>query len=268
MTASVLKPDAAERYRLVGELIKEIKLRKYSFQTGKLYISMVKRYLESGLSARDFLLAQSDNSRSTMRATYFALKFFHESVLGERFDGEIPLAKKAQRLPVVLGREEIQKMLGSTYNLKHRVALMLLYYAGLRLAEAASLRWDDVDFGREVIHLKTAKGGKERVVFLHPKLAEGLRLLGDGKGLILVSNRGGRYSPRSIQLVADNAAKKAGIKKKVTPHVLRHSFATHLLEGGADIRHIQELLGHKNLRTTMLYTHVSKDGAKSLAKLL
>ncbi|MFH0815767.1 MAG: tyrosine-type recombinase/integrase [Methanobacteriota archaeon] len=180
----------------------------------------------------------------------------------------IPLAKKARKLPAVLGRDEVRRMLGSTHNLKHRVAMMLLYSAGLRLDEATSLRWEDVGFERGTIHLRVAKGGKERVVFLHPKLAEGLRLLGEGRGLILVSNRGGKYSPRSIQLVVDKAARKAGIKKDVTPHTLRHSFATHLMEGGADMRHIQELLGHKNLRTTMLYTHVSKDGAKALAKLL
>ncbi len=106
-----------------------------------------------------------------------------------------------------------------------------------------------------IIHVKTAKGKKERVVLLHSKLKEMLEIYGVNKqGLVFISQRNRKYNKRTIQQIMKNAARKAKIKKKVTPHTLRHSFATHLLEAGADIRYIQQLLGHKNLRTTNLYT--------------
>ncbi len=124
---------------------------------------------------------------------------------------------------------------------------MFLYYAGLRLDEVRNLKWQDIDFDRGIIHAKTAKGEKERVVFLHSKLKEMLEIYDVNKqGLVFISQRGRKYNKRTIQQIAKNAARKAGIKKKVTPHTLRHSFATHLLEAGADIRYIQQLLGHKS----------------------
>ncbi len=258
-----------ERYKLVGKLIEEIKLRKYSFQTGKTYINTVKDFLKSGKTARDFLLSHSDDSSSTMRGAYFALKFFHENVLNERFDERIPLAKNSLKLPVVLSKGEINRMIETTKNLKHKLALALLYYGGLRLSEVINLKWGDIDFERGLIHIKSAKGGKDRVVFLHEK-PKSLLIAGrtNDEGLVLLSERGNKYNKRSIQMIVINAAKKAGIRKKVTPHALRHSFATHLLEAGADIRYIQELLGHKNLQTTQIYTHVANKDIKRLANLL
>lgn len=257
-----------ERYNLVGKLIEEIKLRKYSFQTGKSYISTVKRFLESGKTPREFLLSKSGKSRSTNRSVYFALRFFYENVLHEKFDEKIPLVKKKAKLPVVLSREETTKMIEKTGNLKHKLILMFLYYAGLRLNEVRNLNWQDIDFDRETIHLKTAKGEKERVIFLHPKLKEMLKIYSSDVALIFKSQRGKKYDKRTIQKIVKNAAEKAGIKKNVTPHTLRHSFATHLLEGGADIRYIQQLLGHKNLKTTEIYTHVANKDIKKLANLL
>jgi integrase len=158
-----------ERYKLVGKLIEEVKLRKYSYQTGKAYISVIKEFLKSGKTPREFLLSHSNKSRSTMRSVYFALKFFYENVLNEKFGESLPLAKKDLKLPVVLSREEISRMIEVTTNIKHKLILMFLYYAGLRLNEIRNLRWQDIDFDREIIHVKTAKGEKERVVFLHHK---------------------------------------------------------------------------------------------------
>lgn len=215
------------------------------------------------------MLSYSDSSNSTIRGAYFALKFFHENVLNEKFDEKLPLAKRSLKLPVVLSKEEISRMIENTKNLKHRLALMLLYYGGLRLSEVINLKWSDIDFERGVIHIKVAKGGKDRVVFLHEKV-KGMLAANktSDEGLILLSERGGKYNKRTIQVIVINAAKKAGIKKNVTPHTLRHSFATHLLEAGADIRYIQELLGHKNLQTTQIYTHVANKDIKRLANLL
>jgi len=263
----VLSPE--ERYRLVGRLIEEIKLRRYSYETGKSYISVVKNFLASGKTPREFLLSYSSKNKSTMRSVYFALKFFHENVLNTGFGEKVPLARRPLKLPLVLSKEEIGKMIGSTNNLKHRLIIMFLYYAGLRLDEARNIKWQDIDFDREIIHVKAAKGDKERVVFLHKKLAEALKMHGTGReGMVFVSQRGGKYNKRTIQQMIKHASEKAGLKKKATPHTLRHSFATHLLESGADIRYIQQLLGHKDLKTTQIYTHVASRDIKRLADLL
>ncbi len=269
MTFDIKNLSPEERYKLVGKLIEEIKLRKYSYRTGKAYISVVNRYLKSGLSVRDFLLENySNKSRSTMRQAYFALNFFYRHVLHQPFDEDIPLAKKKEKLPVVLSRDEVHRMIELTENEKHRLIIMFLYYAGMRLNEVRNIRWEDIDFDRDVIHIKMAKGEKERVVFLHEKLRESLLPLRKSRGFILISQRGRRYSPKTIQIIVSNAAKRARIGKRVTPHTLRHSFATHLLEAGADIRYIQMLLGHKNLKTTQIYTHVASTKINELSKLL
>ncbi len=256
-------------YELVGRLIEELKLRKYSYRTGKKYREIVLRFLKSGKTPKEFLLSYSNKSRSTIRSVYFALKFFYENVLNKNFDEKLPLAKSKQKLPIVLNRKEIQKLFEVTTNIKHKVVLALLYYAGLRLSEVRNLKWQNIDFERGLIHIKQAKGEKERIVFLHDRLRELLTGYGIRKsGTILYSERGGRYNERTIQQIVKNASKKAGIKKRVTPHILRHSFATHLLEAGADIRYIQQLLGHKSLRTTQIYTHVANRNIKKLANLL
>ena len=204
-----------------------------------------------------------------MRSVYFALKFFYRNVLNAEFEEKLPLARKFLKLPLVLSKEEVNKMIDSTNNLKHKLVIMFLYYAGLRLDEARNLNWQDINFDREIIHLKTAKGDKERVVFLHKKLIDALGMYGTKEeGPIFVSQREGKYNKRTIQQIIKYASKKVGIKKKVTPHTLRHSFATHLLESGADIRYIQQLLGHKDLKTTQIYTHVANKDIKKLANLL
>ena len=229
----------------------------------------MKRFLDSGKEPREFLLVMSDRSRSTVRGTYFALKFFYENVLDERFNERIPLVSKKEKLPVVLSKGEVESMITTTANLKHKLILMFLYYAGLRLNEVRDLRWQDLDFERDIVHLKTAKGERERVIFLHRKVKDALNVYGiEKEGYVFLARGGNRYNNRSIQFIVKDAAGRAGIKKKVTPHTLRHSFATHLLEGGADIRYIQQLLGHKNLKTTQIYTHVANRDIKRLAELL
>jgi site-specific recombinase XerD len=261
----------SEKYDLINRLMEEIKLRKYSSRTGRLYVSMVRRWLDSGRTARDFLLSYSDASTSTMRSAYFALRFFHVHVLDEPFPQKIPLARKDARLPTVLSKEEVNAMLSGTENIKHRAILAALYYAGLRLSEVLNLRWEDLDFDRKLIHVRNSKGRRDRVVFLHARLSELLDIYrsGDREGLVFTSGHGGKkYSPKTVQLVVRDSAIRAAIKKRVTPHTLRHSFATHLLESGADIRYIQQLLGHKDIKTTMIYTHIANRDINRLADLL
>ena len=253
----------------LNKLSEELKLRKYSRMTEKSYLSIIRSFIKSELNPRDFLLKYSDKSRSYMRSAYFALKFFHENVLNQKFDEKIPLAKNKGKLPIVLNKDEIIKMFESTMNLKHKLVLMFLYYSGIRANELVNLKWEDIDFQRGTIHLKTAKGDKERVVFFHEKLKSFIEYFNLKKdGFVFLSNFGKKYNERTVQNIVKNASRKAGIGKKATPHILRHSFATHLLEGGADIRHIQKLLGHSNLQTTQIYTHVANKDIKKLAELL
>ena len=251
------------------KLAEELRLRKHSKQTEKAYLAIIKNFIGSGLNPRDFLLRHSDKSRSTMRSAYFALKFFYENVLRQKFDEDIPLAKNKDKLPAVLNKEDINSMIEATLNLKHRLILMFLYYTGIRLNEIINLKWEDIDFQRSVIHLKIAKGENERVVFLHDNLKKFIEYFNiKRERFVFTSGFGKKYDKRTIQMVVRNAARKAGIRKNVTPHTLRHSFATHLLEAGADIRHIQKLLGHANLQTTQIYTHVANKDIKKLANLL
>ena len=253
----------------LDKLVEELELRKYSKLTEKAYLSLIKNFIESGLEPREFLLRYTEKSRSSIRSAYFALKFFYENVLSQKFDDRIPLAKNRGKLPVVLNKEEVNRIFEVTLNLKHRLVLMFLYYTGIRLNEVVNLKWSDIDFQRGVIHLKVAKGEKERVIFLHDNLKKFIEYFKLKKGgLVFFSNLGKKYDKRTIQMIVRNAAKKAGIGKRVTPHTLRHSFATHLLEAGADIRHIQKLLGHTNLQTTQIYTHVANKDIKNLARLL
>ena len=146
--------------------------------------------------------------------------------------------------------------------------ITVLYYTGVRLSEIINLQWRDIDLDRNIIHLKTTKGSKERIIFLHPKIKEFMLYFEDRMDTVFTSTIGKKYNKRTVQLIVRNAAKKAGIKKKVTPHTLRHSFATHLLESGANIRSIQQLLGHKDLKTTQIYTHVANNDLTKLADLL
>lgn len=260
---------SSEQQQLLVKLNEEIKLRGYSSQTAKAYLLVVQNYLKLGKAPREYLLLQTDKSKSTVRSTYFALQFFHDKVLHKSFKEDIPLTKNSLKLPVVLSKQEIQNMIEQENNLKHKLVLMFLYYAGLRLDEVRNLRWNDLDFERGTIHLKTAKGDKERVIFLHNKLKEITQIYGiKQQGLIFNSQLGNKYNKRSIQLIVTKNAKKASIKKNVTPHTLRHSFATHLLEAGTDIRYIQALLGHKDLKTTQIYTHVANKDITKLANLL
>lgn len=261
--------NGCSNYELIDKLIEEIKLRKYSNKTIERYTDVVNKFLKSGKTPKEFLLEYSNNSRSTMRTVYFALKFFHENVLNKKFNEDIPHAKTSLKLPIVLNKEEISRMFFVTENTKHTAVLSLLYYAGLRLNEARNLEWNDIDFERRIIHVKKTKGEKERTVFLHNKLEKALKNMGiKDSGFILVSERGSKYDERTIQQIVRTAAKKAKVNKQVTPHTLRHTFATHLLEAGADIRYIQSLLGHKDIKTTQIYTHVANKDIKKLANLI
>ncbi|MEW6407943.1 MAG: site-specific tyrosine recombinase/integron integrase [Patescibacteria group bacterium] len=212
----------------------------------------IKRYLE--------YLADKGCSSSTLNLVYNALKMYYGEIYRRRFFVNIPRAKKAKTLPVVLSKKEIKKILGQINNVKHKLFLALMYASGLRISEAVNLKVQDLDFDSGFIYVRQGKGQKDRKTLLPKILLDVLKkyiTAKNGDQYVFESERGGKLTERAIQKVFFNALKLSGIKKQATCHSLRHSFATHLLEAGTDIRYIQELLGHRRLETTQVYTKVA-----------
>lgn len=202
---------------------------------------------------------------NTLHSRINALKFYYEKVLRrEKFFWEIPRPKKQLILPKILSEDELARLFNALNNLKHKAMLFTAYSAGLRVSEIAALKIKHIDSGRTQIFVENAKGKKDRYVNLSPVLLEILRsyiksYTPKPKEYLFESEQTGtQYPTRTIQKIFQTAKDKAGIKKEVGVHSLRHSFATHLLEKGTDIRYIKDLLGHFNIKTTERYLHVSK----------
>ncbi len=218
------------------------------------------------------LVEDRDVSRSYHSQAVSALRLLFARVLRRPavIDG-IPRPKKERRLPTVLSREEVRRLIGAARTPKERALIMVLYSSGLRVSEVVRLRRRDLDVDRGIIHVRAGKGRKDRYTLLSDRAAEVVDIHQrfqdqvEGEGWLFPGGREGRHlNTRTVQKVVSRAARRAEIRKRVTPHTLRHSFATHLLESGTDIRFIQELLGHASTRTTQIYTHVSR---KDLARI-
>lgn len=248
----------------------ELRLRHYSPKTERSYVRCVELYLKGKGSLefeeehlKSFLLGKLDDGAApeTVNLYLNAVKFFYREVLGYSGKIELRFARRNLRLPVVLSREEIQRILDSVRNKKHRCLLALAYGAGLRVSEVVNLKAKDIDLDRNLIVVREGKGGKDRIVLLPEKLFAELRaLVGEKNGseILFESERGGTLTTRTVQKVFEHALRKTGILKEASFHSLRHSFATHCLENGVDVRYVQTLLGHSNIRTTQRYTRVSQ----------
>ncbi len=200
-------------------------------------------------------------SYSTMKQVIAAISYLYVKIFNEPIPKALDIKlRKPTHLPTVLSVKDISKILMVTSNLKHKTILILLYSGGLRLGELLNLKIGDIDSEAMKIHVRQGKGKKDRYIMLSENVLKLLREYYKAykpKDFIIEGKNGGKYSPQSVQNIFKAAIKKAGIRKKATVHTLRHSFATHLLDDGTDIRYIQELLGHKRLETTQIYTHVS-----------
>lgn len=228
----------------------------------KLDANDVRLYLEWAIGTLNYAV-------STHRQIISAIKHFAYFYPACTIDVEkIYMPKKDRKLPIVLSTEEVLQLLQVTKNLKHRVILAMLYGSGLRISELLSVTLKDFDFKRNLLHIQNAKGRKDRYVViaksLHP-LLKNYYATYRPKTLFIENPNGGSYSPISVRSFLKRSCALAKIKKRVTPHTLRHSYATHLLEQGTDIRYIQELLGHSRPETTMIYTHVTQ---KELREIL
>ena len=211
------------------------------------------------------LIEEKHFTVGTINQIFNALRFLYVDLYEKPFViGSLPRPKRERKLPDVLNEGETIRLFSSVQNLKHRTLLMLAYAGGLRVGEVVRLRIEDCDAERGLIHIRSAKGKKDRFTIfresLRGQLIRSWREYGlERSGWLFPGQRqGGHLSERSIQAVMGRAVKKAGIRKPAAMHTLRHSFATHLLEHGTDLRYIQELFGHQSVKTTEIYTHVSK----------
>ncbi|MEY8020180.1 tyrosine-type recombinase/integrase [Muriicola sp. SD30] len=216
---------------------------------------VVQRFVERLVSNKDY-------SISTHRQLISAIKHFAERfTLSEIEVTTLKRPSQQKRLPVVLSQVEVIDLLRCTANLKHRMALALLYSAGLRISELIGLEVADVDLERRQILIRRGKGRKDRYTILAESLVPMLRnyMLTYGPRKYLIEGAGGgKYAAGSVRAFLKRSCRRAGILKRVTPHTLRHSYATHLIESGVGLRHVQELLGHSKPETTMIYTHIAK----------
>lgn len=250
----------------IQKLELELKSRGFSAKTIKSYLFHVSCFLSrlGTCASQDeiqkyFVHLSEKSDPRTVNLRISAVKFFYRNVL--KRDLDINYLKRPKRLPEVLTKEEVVAILNCIINPKHRLLLETVYGCGLRVSEAAKLKKVDIRFRDGLIFVRQGKGKKDRAISLPSTLSKRLEsyllLRNDDNPYVFDSARGGHLTVMSIQKIVDNAAKKAGINKNVHPHTLRHSYATHLLENGTDIRIIQRVLGHSDIRTTEIYTHVS-----------
>ena len=263
---------------LLQKIKDELRLRNYSPRTidsylGCLtdffkYIKIIKKDPDIDL-IKKYLLEKQDRGQSsqTMNLHLQAIKYFYREIVKNKAEIDIKFAKTASKLPIVLSRKEIERMIDSIKNPKHRLLISFSYGAGLRVSEAVNLKIKDVNVDELTIHIKGAKGNKDRISIFSEKLIfpfNDLALSRKADDYVFESNRGGKLDQRSAQKVFENALKNANIQKDATFHSLRHSFATHLLENGVDVRYVQELLGHANIRTTQIYTKVTNPALRKI----
>jgi site-specific recombinase XerD len=271
--------------QLRQRMLEELQRRNYATGTIRLYLQHVAAFAQHFRRSPDqldaehirqyqlFLIQEKKLAWSSYNQIVCALRFFYAKTLKREFLlPDIPFPRKAQQLPLILSQEEVARILTAPERLKSRALLMTIYAAGLRRSEVAGLRVRDIDSARMTITVHQGKGQRDRVVMLSPVLLETLRQYWRSQKpkqwLFPGRNPNQPISGNDIFMVFQHAVRCAGITKRVCPHSLRHSFATHLLESGTDLRTIQILLGHRSLKTTSRYLHVSQQHVRATASPL
>ncbi len=270
---------------LYERVCQEMQIRRYSRHTIRAYVSGVRDFAQSlggrparaasldDIRAHLLTLTAAGKSRSRVDQVISALRFLYIELYQQYagVDFAITRPRREQTLPRVLSKEEVLRLAAAIDNRKHKVAVLLMYAAGLRVSEVVRAKVGDIDVGRLMLTVRQGKGGKDRVTVLSALLRADLEALTAGrhaKEPLFPSEAGGHLATRSIQHVVERAAEKAQLAGRVSCHTLRHSFATHLLEGGTDIRFIQSLLGHVKIETTLRYTHVQNPALLRIASPL
>ena len=266
----------ADKFEALERVMREMRVQRYSSSTLMNYRSaldlFLKYYNDASLDTlcnddiieyNEVMILDRGQSASTQRQFTGAIKHFFARQLNTRVDvTNLEYARKSRHLPTVLSKEEMTALLRTVKNDKHRVILLVLYAQGLRISELLSLRIADVDLDRKKIHLRNTKGRRDRSLPLSEVQDGILRLYIESyrpDNYLIMGRKGAMYSGTSVNKMIKRASKAAGIRKNVTAHTLRHSYATHCLEFGLGLRYIQEFLGHRSPKTTMIYTHIRND---------
>jgi site-specific recombinase XerD len=262
--------------QLRDKMQQDLKLRGYRANTVRKYLTFARKFAahfmrspetmgEDEIRAFLLYLMEEEHVSASTQATYVAaLRFLYGVTLGRpEVAVLIPYPKVPHTLPDILSSEEVMALLDALGSVKYRAVIATMYSAGLRISEACALKPQDIDSQRMLIHVHLGKRGRDRFVMLSHKLLELLRIYWTmarppGIYLFMGVTKRGHVSDVAVRQALGAAARQVGLYKRVTPHVLRHSFATHLLEDGADLRTIQVLLGHRSIRSTARYTHVSE----------
>ena len=268
-------------------LARELRIRNYSKKTADSYIYYNQELLRfcqkdprevTAEDIKDYLdFLARERSGSTVSVAYNALLFYFKTICHRQFFVHLRHPRKEKHIPVVLSKEEVKKMIELTVNPKHKCILSILYGTGVRVSELTHIRMCDIDIDRMTLRVYQGKGKKDRITILPMSLKEILsnqQRLKKFNDYLFTNNRsclvGDKQINRqhlneaTIKKIVAQVSKRANIKKTVSPHTLRHSFATHLLENGTDIRYIQELLGHSKLQTTQIYTHVAVNNLNNI----
>ncbi len=265
--------------KLIEKLKTELQIRGFSEKTIKAYVFHNQRFLNfikkepdeiSGDDVKSYmayLMAEKKQKPSSVNLVLSALKFMYQEIMKKRIFDDIKSPKNEKKLPTVLTRNEIERMIKAVKNPKHKLLIEFMYSSGLRVSECVSIKIEDLNLQEKMGLIKSGKGKKDRNIILSRKLVSDLtdylaNRSDDNPYVFPVKDK--HISVRQAQKIVHDAAKKAGIQKRVFCHALRSSFATHLLENGTDIRIIQELLGHSNIQTTEHYTKVSRAQLKKV----
>ena len=264
--------------KILKKLEIEMKLRGFSANTIDSYLLYNQKFLEYNKKSpedvteddiKEFMVHKMEDSVSNGSLSYIksALKFYYDEILGKKFSW-IKTPRTTKSLPIILTKNEIKELLDNTENEKHRLMIELLYSTGLRLSECINLKYSDLDLKESVGWVRKGKGSKDRIFIISEMFKNDLIIYKEKYGFsengFIFTVNGRKMSPRGIQHAIKISVERAGIEKSVHVHTLRHSFATHLLENGVDIRKIQQLLGHSNLQTTQIYTQVSSEEIKKI----
>lgn len=266
----------------LANLEKMMKLRYFSQRTIKSYLYYNRELLKftgkspsiiTNADIKEYLgdLVKTGISASTLNVAINALKLYYRGLMKRRFFTDIKAVHRDKKLPVVLSKEEMKRLIIAPANAKHRLILEFMYATGARVSEVTQMKFGDLDLDRGLCYIRQGKGRKDRTTLISKKLVQEIIDNFDNKkssDYIFTTISGNIYSVRTVQKIVSHAARKAGLTKKISAHALRHSFATHLLESGTDIRYIQRLLGHKKLETTQVYTRVSGESLSRITSPL
>lgn len=262
----------------LNKLIVELKISKNSEYTLRNYLKSNKDFLEFTKKSPDQVQEDdvklyvagklSEKSSTSIIIFLSAIKYAYSSILKNDITAGIKRPKKEKTIPTVLSKEELKKLIENLKTKKSKLMISFMYATGMRVSEVVKLKVNDLDFEEKIGYARQAKGKKDRIFNIPESLTKKLKKHVESQKQanqeFVFSGRKGKMTPRNLQKIVSKAAKRAEIKKKVHCHTLRHSFATHLLENKVDIRKIQELLGHADLSTTQIYTHISTEELKKI----